>query len=49
MIVIYEKKEKNFDKNGLAVLNEAVECKIIESLIMNMSWYYVSCIRKVHL
>ena len=32
MIVIYEKKEKNFDKNGLAVLNEAVECKIIEKL-----------------
>lgn len=32
MIVIYDKKEKNFEKNGLAVLNEAVECKIIEKL-----------------
>jgi len=32
MIYIYDKKEKCFDKNGLAVLNEAVECKIIEKL-----------------
>ena len=32
MIHVYDKKEKSFDKNGLAVLNEAVECKIIEKL-----------------
>ena len=41
------KKEKNFDKNGLAVLNEAVECKIIEKL--NNEYELVisyPCIRK---
>ena len=32
MIVVYDKKEKIFNKNGLAVLNETVECLVTEKL-----------------
>jgi len=32
MIIVYDKKERSFSNNGLAVLNEAVECKITEKL-----------------
>lgn len=32
MISIYDKKETSFQRNGLAVLNECTECRIIEKL-----------------
>lgn len=32
MINIYKRKESDFSRNGLAVLNECVECRIIEKL-----------------
>lgn len=32
MITVYDKKERSFTKNGLAVLSETVECKITEKL-----------------
>lgn len=32
MITIYDRKETGFDRNGLAVLNECSECRVIEKL-----------------
>jgi len=32
MIIIYDKKERGFNKNGLAILSETVACKITEKL-----------------
>jgi phage minor structural protein len=34
VICIYDRKETSFSKNGLAVLNECLECKILEKLNM---------------